>query len=81
MKKRKSVDPRPGPAVDLPVVEARAIIWECDHMDLYRYLWIYEDIYMDFGYHFCFLTGHIHIWIYIDIHMKILSMWISMIFK
>ena len=49
-------------------------------MDLYRYLWIYVDIYMGFGSLFYFLTADIHIWIYIDIHIKI-SMWISITFK
>ena len=27
-------------------------IWECDHLELYRYLWIDIDIYMYFGYLF-----------------------------
>ena len=26
------------------------IIWEYDLMDLYRYLWLHVDIYMEFGY-------------------------------
>ena len=39
-------------------------IWECDHMDLYRYLWICVDIHMEFGYLFYFLTGDIHIWVF-----------------
>ena len=45
------------------------VIWGYDLVDLYRYLWIYVDIYMEFGYLFYFLTGYIYIWIYIDINM------------
>ena len=53
---------------DLPIPDDTNI-WECDHLDLYKYLWIDIDIYMDFGYLFSYLTGYIHIWIYIYIHM------------
>ena len=38
-------------------------------MDLCGYLWIYVDIYDDLGYIAHFLTGHIHIWFYVDNHM------------
>ena len=44
-------------------------IWEYDPLDLGAFLWIYVDIYVDFGYLTQFLTGHIHIWIYVDTHM------------
>ena len=52
---------RPGPCGPLRLrlsdyvsesPDTGAGIWECDHMDLYKYLWIYIDIYMDFGYLF-----------------------------
>ena len=31
-------------------------------MDLYGYLWIYVDIYIEFGYLSYFLTGYVYIW-------------------
>ena len=33
-----------------PCYGGQYYILECDRLDLYRYLWIYIDIYIDFGY-------------------------------
>ena len=46
---------QPGPGALVAAVRRAGSltnIWEYELMDLYRYLWVYVDIYMEFGYLF-----------------------------